>query len=292
MLLSSIVVPSYASSVSLSVSLFAGSTYSAVTNYYNYTSSTTYVYALKTPAYCGVRITIPASNVGGYLISAGYMPANVHVNSSGVTSGWGTIKSQTNNSYMSSYYYLSSNANAYLSADGLSDVFSGVIYIPAHNNVLYLYLYNYVSTNANYYTAVYVSNGAFASFVPDSDGSSDSAQQQLQQLQQINNNIKNIYNEISNDSELANAEALLDQMEKLTDTIEDMSQQLQEIVARPPAESIIPSIGDALTPSDEASELGMDALSSAFSFRPITILLGIVLTFAIVRYVLYGKAGG
>lgn len=272
----------------------------------------------------GYVITIPASSQSGYLVVAGVFP----IRATGTYSSWYTPTSYY--IVPNSQYYLSSSGSGpiphrFTNTDEplreQNGPFDGVIYVPAHSSPLYLYVLSaYDATKSNY--GAYQLSNAFISFVPDSSGASDlssllqqqlqqlqaintnmqniynellsssgSSQGQLQQLQDINNNIQNIFNEVTNNTYLSDSEELRDEVSEIAQQIDDMADQLRELVARPPAEDIVPSIGDMLKPSDEASQVGLDMVGGIFSNRLIMALMTMVLTFSIIRYILYGKVG-
>lgn len=283
-LLSSIVVPVSASQVvDYQVYAFSGHAGGGAQSIELPLNST---YAYGSSAFVGgYSILIPPSDVSGYIVVTGIYP----IISSTSGSGWYSPSSYNS---LTPYYHLSNGSFAFFqpnSKDG-GEPFTGICYIPAHSQNVYLVVYGYngTATNNGYFGARRVS-GSRIFFVPDNDRAGDV----VSGLQQVNQSIQNVYNEIHSSPEQdAESQQMLEELEKLSDQIEELSQQLDTVIERPPAEQVIPSIGEIIKPSDEAAETGMEALGSLFSSPLVVSLLVMAISFSIIRYVLYGKGDG
>lgn len=237
----------------------------------------------------GYSVAIPANNVGGYLIVAGYYPIT---GSSG--SGWYSPSSYT---LLTPFYFISTEIKTVKPSSSTvpgigADPFSGIVYIPPHVGTLYLNVYGVLpgdNSNQNWYGA-YKAQGATIQFVPDTS-SSGGSQQVVEQLQQVNQNIQNIYNEMqSSPEDNQYADELLDQLGQLMDSIDNLTQQIEDNTNRPSPDDLLPSAPlDLLPPSDDAALVGYEAVSSILAAPLMLSLLFMVFTLAFIRYVLFGK---
>lgn len=287
-LLSSILPLSFASnipdySVNYDIYAFTGTTSSSVSSRNNPKGS---AYVGPSSQGGGFYVHIPPSAVGGYLITSG-----LRVIRSGSYTSWTNVFG-SDNTYVPQYYILGTgspllpNGSAYTN---IGQPYTGITYIPPHSAALYLTVYGSTNQNPGSYGCFYGST-AVMQFVPDTGGGSSDV---VAGLQQVNQSIQNVYNEIHSSPEQdAESQQMLEELEKISDQIEELSQQLDAVIERPPADQVIPSIGEIIKPPDEAAETGMEALGSLFSSPLVVSLLVMAISFSIIRYVLYGKGDG
>lgn len=234
----------------------------------------------------GYYVEIPPSQLGGYLVVAGYFP----VSAGGTGTGWyQPVSAPITNQYAMNALLSSTPSPGQDQASQTGSTtpnFDGIIYIPPHDRTLYLMVTasNRLSSNGG----ARALDSAFVSFIPDSTSSQD----QLTVLQEISNSIQNIYNEIqASPDQIENAQQMLDDLQDTMDEIQDMIDIIEEKTNRPPPESVVPSMSPDLTnPTEPAAVAGRDAISFLLSTPLLVEILLMVFMLAFVRYVLFGKS--
>lgn len=227
----------------------------------------------------GYSIQIPASDVSGYMIVAGYYP--ITSNASG--SGWFVPSSYQ---VLTPFYQITTGFAPYAYTDSVTgQPFTGIVYIPAHSQTIRLTVYGHRDSTRN---GAGRSSNAIMYFVPDNEATGDV----VSGLQDINQSIQNIYNEIQSSPEDDQyADELLEQLQGIMDSIDELTQQIEENTNRPPPESLVPSMPPVLvTPPDAPSQDGRTAISDILATSIITNILIMVFSLAFLRYVLFGKS--
>lgn len=284
LLLNSIVIPVGASQVvDYNVSAFVGgNSTSGTSSSTSLSPGSAYLFGSPTPV-GGYSIQIPPNEQSGYLIVAGISPIRT---TSSPGSGWVSASSY---SYEVPYYFLSTVSGYGYNPPGIMEPFSGIVYVPAHSVTLYLNVYGYNNSTAASYWGAQRFTRATIQFVADSgDASSDI----VAGLQQVNQSIQNVYNEIQSSSEDNEyAEQLLDELQGIMDSIDELTQQIEDNTNRPPPDDIVPSMPPVfVAPSDIPSQDGRTAITDILASSILTNILIMVFSLAFLRYVLFGKS--
>lgn len=276
---------------------------------YGYTSTATYklqtrqlnkgqAASAKLPNNGGVVIAIPANSSSGYFFCPGIYP----IKDSNTSATAPTVTTS---------YFVPDGSMFYAFSSSLTDVpsfgdfFPGYVYIPAHSGTLYLW----IGTEEGEVGAGSQSNGglysssAFMNFIADPvlPDNSGILQQILSQLQATRSQAEGIHSDTTKikdeltatPQEVAEAEAILDQIESLMDEIDTLTQKIEDNTNRPDPGGLVgqlPGTDDYLHPSDSSASSGMDAVSQFLGNSFLLPIILMVLGFAFVRYVLFGKA--
>lgn len=286
-LLSSFVVPvGAAQTVNYTVYAFRGgyaSTDTAQSTVLN--TNSRLVFASMNTTVGGYSIAIPPNTQSGYFLVAGIFPIRAYTVSG---TGWQTPSQYE---FANPYYFISSQIGGAFTPPNSPEPFSGIVYIPAHTTTIYLNVYGY-STGQAYPWGAYRLSGSIMQFIPDVSGDSSGTDRVIQQLQQVNQSIQNVYNEIqSSPEDNQYAEELLEELKSIMDTIDELTQQIEENTNRPPPDDIVPSIPPVLlAPSDVPSQDGRTAITDILASSFLTNILIMVFSLAFLRYVLFGKS--